>query len=391
MAVAMTHALVLGWARGDTGTLDELVAANLHLWPLLILVPLAAFGFVWAARQRRRALRDLGNPALVARLVSSVHHGNRLLAAILMTVVVAGVVVGLMRPQYGGTAKIVPASGLDIVLAVDYSKSMLAQDVYPSRSERLEAELSRFLDDADRRGDRVGVVVFAGNARGFPVTRDLRMLKLYLEKADPRTENPGGTAIGKALQLALTFLVDARRSSDEVLGEGADGVEDLLEAPRPEHDQAIILLTDGEDNASRPLELAEHARRLGVRIYTVGIGSKSGEPIQQFDENGEPAGFVTDDQGNYLMTRIDEELLQKLADETGGRYVRVDPKAFGLDEVRGMLEDLSRSQREDTIEINREEGFAFAIVPALLLLSLGLALGERRRLASPPAGEGRGA
>jgi Ca-activated chloride channel homolog len=305
-----------------------------------------------------------------------------LLVAICMSAAVACVVGAIMRPQYGGTAKIVPASGLDIVLAVDYSKSMLAQDVYPSRSERLEAELSRFLDDADRRGERVGVVVFAGNARGFPVTRDLRMLKLYLEKADPRTENPGGTAIGKALQLALTFLVDARRSSDEVLGDEAEAGEGdgRLDAPKPDHDQAIILLTDGEDNASRPLELADHARRLGVRIYTVGIGSKSGEPIQKFDEHGEPAGFVTDDAGNYLMTRIDEDLLQKLADETGGRYVRVDPKAFGLDEVRDMLEDLSRSQREDKIEINREEGFAFLVLPALVLLSLGLALGERRRV-----------
>lgn len=378
-------------ARAETGTLDELVAANVHLWPLLGLVPLAAFAFVWAARQRGRALRSLGNPALIERLVASVHRGNRLLVAVTMTVTIACVVGALMRPQYGGTAKIVPASGLDIVLAVDYSKSMLAQDVYPSRSERLEAELSRFLDDADRRGDRVGVVVFAGNARGFPVTRDLRMLKLYLEKADPRSENPGGTAIGKALQLALTFLVDARRSSDEVLeedaeGGGPDAVEALLEGPLPDHDQAIILLTDGEDNASRPLELAEQARRLGVRLYTVGIGSKSGEPIQKFDEDGAPAGFVTDDQGNYLMTRIDEELLRRLSDETGGRYVRVDPKAFGLDEVRGMLEDLSRSQREDKIEINREEGYAFLVIPALLLLSIGLSLGERRRRDSHRAG-----
>jgi Ca-activated chloride channel homolog len=374
--------ILLGWAPAVEGTLDELVAANLSLWPLLFVVPLVAFGFAWAARQRRRALHSLGNPALVDRLVATVHRGNRLLAAVCMTVAVACVVGALMRPQYGGTAKIVPASGLDIVLAVDYSKSMLAQDVYPSRSERLEAELARFLDDADRRGDRVGVVVFAGNARGFPVTRDLRMLKLYLEKADPRTENPGGTAIGKALQLALTFLVDARRTSDEILGEeGADeSMDALLEAPAPDHDQAIILLTDGEDNASRPLELAAQARRLGVRIYTVGIGSKSGEPIQKFDENGEPAGFVTDEAGNYLMTRIDEALLQQLADETGGRYVRVDPKAFGLDEVREMLEDLSRSQREDKIEINREEGYAFLVVPALVLLSLGLGLGERRRV-----------
>lgn len=370
----------------EVATLDEVVFGNLYLWPALLAVPPCVLAFVWAAQARRRALAKLGNPVLVQRLVGSVHQGNRLLSAIFVVVAVALVAGGLLRLQYGGTSKVVPASGLDVVLAVDYSKSMLAQDVYPSRSERLEAELARFLDDAEQRGDRVGVVVFAGAARGFPVCRDSRLLKLYLDKADPRTERPGGTAVGKALALSLTFLVDARRGLDELdeLDEQT-GAEPPPEAPPSgdvppaENDQAIVLLTDGEDNASRPLEVAQEAARLGVRVYTVGIGSASGEPVQKFDEEGNPDGFVTDEAGEYVMTRLDDEMLQKISEATGGRYVKIDPEKFSLDEVRNLLEELSRSQREDTVDIKREEGFAFLVIPALLLLTLALGLPDRRR------------
>ncbi len=359
----------------EAGTLDEVIAANEHLWPVGLVILAVIAAFIWAARQRERAVAKLGNASLLRRLLDTVNRPARLLSQVLVTLAVAMLFGGLLRVQYGGTAEVVPASGLDVVLVVDYSKSMLAQDVYPTRSERLEAELTRFLEDADRRGDRVGVVVFAGQPRGFPITRDSRMLKLYLDRADPRTENPGGTAIGRALKLALTFLVDARRPP-----EGAEPA-DAETIPVAENDQAIILLTDGEDTETRPLEVAAEAAQLGVKIYTVGIGSKSGEPVQTFDANGEPSGFATDAEGNYVMTRLDEALLEQVATSTGGRYVRVDPKAFGLDKVREMLEDLSRSQREDEIEIHRDEAFGFFLIPALLLLTLGLALPDRRRSA----------
>lgn len=385
-------AALLAWADPEAlGTLDEVVLESWELWPVLLTVPLVALAFAWAARQRRRAVRALGNPALVERLVSTVHHGRRLAVAIAMTSAVAAVGVGLLRLQYGGTAEVIPASGLDVVLAVDYSKSMLAQDVYPSRSERLEAELGRFLDDAGRRGDRVGVVVFAGNARGFPITPDMRLLKLYLADADPRFERPGGTALGKAITRSLAFLVDARRGVDDVPMAGedqadeAEGAEaDLArEIPPAENGQAIVLLTDGEDNQSRPLEAAEEAAKLGVRIYTVGIGSTSGEPIQTFDENGNPTGFVKDEQtGEYQMTRLDEGTLQEIAKITGGRYVKVESDRFSLDEVRDVLEELSRTQREDTIEVHHDEGYAIPVVAALALLCLALGLGDRRRPAA---------
>jgi Ca-activated chloride channel family protein len=170
---------------------DQVVLGRWDLAWLFVLVPLVAFGYLWAARQRRRALTGLGNQELVMRLVGSVHHGNRLVIAVVTTLAMLCLVVAMLRPQYGGTTRIVPVGGLDVVLVVDYSKSMLAKDVYPSRSERLAAELTRYLDEAERRGDQTGLVVFAGAARGLPVSRDTRILKLYLDKADPRTENPG--------------------------------------------------------------------------------------------------------------------------------------------------------------------------------------------------------
>ncbi len=355
--------------------LEGLVPARPDLLWLLIFVPLVAAAYIWAARQRRRAIAALGNPALVGKLLAGVHRGNRLTAAVLTVLTSLCIVLGLIRLQYGGVARIVPASGLDVVLVVDYSKSMLAQDVYPSRSERVAAELRRFLDRAENQGDRVGLVVFAGSARGLPVTRDARLLKLYLQKADPRFENPGGTAIGKALRLSLQYLREARAQE----GEEAAEAEAERALSSGEADQVIILLTDGEDTTSKPVEAAEEAARLGIRIYTVGIGSASGEPIQKFDENGEPAGYQTDKDGNYVMTRVDEGLLKQLATTTGGEYVHVDPQRFGLDKVGEWLTTLSRAQREDTVEIHRDEGFAFVVLPGLLLLSLSLGLGERRR------------
>jgi len=369
------------------GTLDEVVFQNWEsLWWVLLSVPLCVLAFIWAARQRKRAVEALGNATLVSRLVGSVHHGRRVLSTVAMTGAVAAVALGLLRLQYGGTAEVIPASGLDVVLAVDYSKSMLAQDVYPSRSERLEAELSRFLDDAGRRGDHVGVVVFAGAARGFPVTPDMRLLKLYLSDADPRFERPGGTAMGKALRRSLAYLVDARRGVDDAGEQEEPSDDEALDAaaiPPAENGQAIVLLTDGEDNASRPLEIAEEAARLGVRVFTVGIGSASGEPIQSFDANGTPTGFVKDEKtGEYRYTRLDEKLLEEIAKITGGRYVKVQTDSFSLDEVREVLEELSRTQSEDTIEVHHDEGFAIPLTAALVLLCLGLGSSDRRRVSA---------
>lgn len=368
--------------------MSELVLAKPIAAYLIFAVLAAIAAYVWGARQRRLANAKLGaaNTELLARLLASVDPARRLAQTILVVVAMALMVLALLRPQYGGVAKVVPSRGLDIVLAVDYSKSMLAQDVYPSRSERLEAELTRFIDESGRRGDRVGVVIFAGEARGFPLTSDVAVLQLFLEHADPRSENPGGTAIGKALDKAIELLVAVRREdaaarageSPLELTDEADADADE-QASLAEADQIIVLLTDGEDTVGDPMKLAERAKQLGIRIYAVGIGSESGEPVMSYDEKGEPNGYVTDKDGKPVMTRLDGGTLEQLAGATQGEYIHVEPDRFGLDRVRELIGELSTAQREQSITIHREEGFVFLIIPAIVLLGAALALGERRR------------
>jgi Ca-activated chloride channel family protein len=152
-------------------------------------------------------------------------------------------------------------------------------------------------------------------------------------------------------------------------------------------DQIVILLTDGEDTVGRPLEVAKRAAQLGVRIYGVGIGSTSGEPVMQYDESGEPVGYATDKAGKPQMTRLDKTTLEQLAKATKGEYVHVAAEQFGLDEVRELVEGLSAAQRESSIEIHREEGFGLFVIPGIVLLALSLALGDRRR--NPDGGPDR--
>lgn len=370
----------------EQGISDLVFARKGLVWVPLLTMTLAGLAYLWGAQARRKGVESLGNPALIERLLATVDHGKRVLRAALVLVTMGLVGVAMLRLQYGGVARVLPTRGLDIVLAVDYSKSMLAEDVYPSRSERLEAELTRFIDESGRRGDRVGVVIFAGAARSFPVTSDMGVLSLFLEHADPRTENPGGTAIGKALDKSIDLLVAVRRDdsgarADQVEGEDDSGAPEVAPA-LSEADQVIVLLTDGEDTVGRPEEVAARAEQLGIRIYTVGIGSDSGEPIMRYDADGQPAGYATDADGKPVMTRLDEGTLKTLADQTRGKYVRVKPESFGLDAIRKEVEGLAKAQREAAVEIHREEAFAFFTIPAVLVLSLALGLGDRRR---PPA------
>ncbi len=351
---------------------------------VLALLPVAIGAYLYGRKRRRESMHALGYAPLIARLTESVNPTARWLRAALVVAALGLLGFGLMRPQHGGVAKVIPTRGLDIVLAVDYSKSMLVDDVYPSRVERLEAELAHFLDDARSRGDRVGVVVFAGAARGMPVTSDTRLLKMYLQHADPKTENPGGTALGKALKMSLDLLLEARRGGATI--EDADDPESGLSSSLSlaegetldEADQVIILLTDGEDNASEPMAVAAEARQLGVRIFTVGIGSKSGQPVMKFDAAGEADGWVKDEEGKVVMTRLDEDTLKALAKETKGDYIHVEADSFGLDEVREKMAGLAAAQREDEVKIEREESYPFLIFPAFLLLCLALGISDRR-------------
>ena len=230
--------------------------ANPHALWLLLAVPAAVIAYGLGFASRRRRLARLGDEALIALMASTVSVPRKVARAALVVTALGLLALALARPQAGGRARVAQQRGLDLVVALDFSRSMLAKDVYPSRLERAKRELGQLLDGLG--GDRVGVVAFAGESLTYPPTTDYSAVKLFWRDLGPWDMPVGGTAIGRAIKSALEQLTALRVKGGATRG------------------QAILLLTDGEDNESEPLDAAEEASKLGVKIFTVGIGSRSG-------------------------------------------------------------------------------------------------------------------
>ncbi|HXU65519.1 MAG TPA: VWA domain-containing protein, partial [Polyangia bacterium] len=275
------------------------------LW-LLLVVPAVALAFVWGFEVRRRRLARLGDAALIARMTATVSVARKWARAVLVVVAIGLAALALARPQAGGRARLAKQRGLDLVVALDFSRSMLAKDVYPSRLERAKRELEQLLDT--RAGDRIGVVAFAGEPLTYPPTTDYAAVKLFWRDLGPWDMPVGGTAIGRAVRAALDQLVALREKGGATRG------------------QAILLLTDGEDTESEPLQMADEASKLGVKIFTVGIGSRSGELIPEYDEQGKVTGYVKDAEGHYVTSRLAEDMLADIARRTGGQYFHADSR-----------------------------------------------------------------
>jgi Ca-activated chloride channel homolog len=328
------------------------------LW-LLFVVPAAVIGYGLAFAVRRRRLARLGDEVLVAKMTSNVSMGRKLARAALMVVALALVALALARPQAGARARLAKQRGLDLVVALDFSRSMLAKDVYPSRLERAKRELDQLLDGL--AGDRVGVVAFAGETLSYPPTTDYAAVKLFWRDLGPWDMPVGGTAIGRAINAALAELKNLRAKGGATRG------------------QAILLLTDGEDTDSVPLEAADEASKLGVKIFTVGIGSRSGELIPEYDGEGKVTGYVKDSEGKYVTSRLGEEALAEIARRTGGDFFHADAKRFGVEEAARALAGLKRTENEARLVREYDEIFEWLIAPALALLVLEACMSERRR------------
>jgi Ca-activated chloride channel homolog len=328
------------------------------LWSLL-LVPLVVLALAVSFTRRRRLLERLGGRLLVERMAASVSVPRKVLRAGLVVLALALLLLAAARPQVGGRAKLERQRGLDMVVALDFSRSMLARDMYPSRLERAKRELERLMDRL--AGDRVGLVAFAGEVMTYPPTTDYAAVKLFWRDLTPGDMPVGGTAIGPALRAGLDQLTRLRQKGRET------------------RSQVILLLTDGEDTASEPLQVAEEASRLGVKIFAVGIGSRSGELVPQVDESGNVTGYLKDPDGKYVTSRLAEDLLGKLASATGGEYLRADAKRFGVEAVEEALAGLKRTENEARLVKQYDDVYELLVLPAFLLLVGEACLNERRR------------
>jgi Ca-activated chloride channel family protein len=333
--------------------------ANPHALWLLLTVPAAVLAYTLAFARRRRLLARLGDAPLVAKMAADVSMPRKRLRAVMVVVALAFLAVAVARPQAGGRARLTKQPGLDMIVALDFSRSMLAKDVYPSRLERAKRELEQLMDGLG--GDRIGLVAFAGETLSYPPTTDYAAVKLFWRDLYPWDMPVGGTAIGQAMRASLDLLTRLRAKGG------------------PSRAQVILLLTDGEDTDSEPMAVAEEASKLGVKVFTVGIGSRSGELIPEYDETGKVTGYVKDKDGKYVTSRLAEEMLMQIAQKTGGEYFHADPKRFGVEQIAHALAGLKRSENEARVVKQYDEIYELFLLPAFLLLVAEACTSERRR------------
>ncbi len=320
-----------------------------YLW-LLTLIPLFVVLFAGVAAQRHRRLARFGNPDTLAELMPEVSNGRVVLKFILFCGAVALVVLAAARPQFGSKLREEKARGVEMMLVVDVSNSMLAEDFEPNRLERTKYAINRLFDGLKQ--DRVGLIVFAGEPRvQLPITSDYRMAKAFARHIDPSQVSVQGTAIGKALEQALLSFsgeTDEKRS------------------------RAIILITDGENHDDDAVAVAKRAAEQGIRIYTIGIGTPEGAPIEIDGE------FIRDEQGEMVVSKLNEEMLAQIADLTGGAYVRATKQDIGLDEIVRSINEMEQSELSTVRFEEFNEQYQYLLIAALVLLVAEFFLLARR-------------
>jgi Ca-activated chloride channel family protein len=341
------------------------VAVSWHsgelLW-LLCLLPFLAAAPVVASFLRRKARERFGAEQTAAQMIVGRSAGLRATRAVLLVLGIALAIVALARPQYGSRTKLLRKRGVDVVVVLDFSKSMLAQDVRPSRIERAKAELTRFISELG--GDRIGIVAFAGDTMEFPMTVDYAAATLFFRELTPTDMPVGGTAIGRALIAAKRLLERGDR-------EHAD----------PEHGRAkvVVLLTDGEDHEGDPVKAAEELKTIDAKVFVLAVGSRSGEPIPTYAEDGTWTGYMRDDQGNPILSSLSKEAedqLKQIASITHGSYFEPRQGSIGVDQVRAQMRKMKQSELKSRRVTVHEERYALVLLLAFLLIVLEALLPE---------------
>lgn len=320
-----------------------------YIW-LLVAVPVFFAIFWLAQRNRRRRLARFGCPATIEELMPDVSNGRVVLKFILFCTAFALAVLAAARPQLGSKLREQQSQGIEMMLAIDVSNSMLAEDFEPNRLERTKYAVNKLFDGLHQ--DRVGVIVFAGEPKvQLPITSDYRMAKAFARRIDPSLVSVQGTAVGKALEQALlSFSGDTEQT----------------------HGRVIILITDGENHDDDALAVAQRAKEAGIRIFTIGIGTPEGAPIRIDGE------YIKDEKGDMVVSKLNERMLAEIAEITDGAYVRSSKQSIGLEEIVARIDEMEQTEFS-TIQFEEfNEQYQYLLAAALALLLAEMLLLDRR-------------
>ena len=312
--------------------------------------------FVWAMHNKKQALGKFVQAKLLPELISKVNFKFQVLKFSIIAIAIIFSILALMRPQWGFNLQEVKRKGLDILIAIDTSKSMLAEDVLPNRLARSKLAVKDLIKKL--KGDRIGLIAFSGTAfLQCPLTADYSGFALSLADLTTDIIPKGGTSISSAIKVAL---------------EGYDGQEG--------GNKALIIITDGEDHEGDPVKLAKELKAKGIKIFCIGIGTNQGELIQLTVSQGNKS-FLKDKSGNVVKSRLNESILQTIALTTGGIYVRSSGAKFGLDLIYD--EKFSKMEKKETGSKMSKvyyERFQIPLAIALMLLILELFISDKKSI-----------
>ena len=317
---------------------------------LLIILPFIAAFYIYSNYRRKRNIRKFGDPELLAKLMPEVSKYRPNVKFWLTFAALTLTIFLLARPQFGSKLETVKRKGVEVVIALDISNSMLAQDVTPSRLDKSKKLISKLVDEFDN--DKVGLIVFAGDAfTQLPITSDYVSAKMFLESISPALITTQGTAIGKAIDVAM-------RSFTPQEGVG----------------RAIVIITDGENHEGGAVEAAQEAAKKGIRVFVLGVGSPDGAPIPIEGTNE----YRKDNSGNVIVTRLNEQMCQEIAKAGDGMYIRVDNTNSAQRALNSEINKMAKTDVESSVYTEFNEQFQALAWLILILLLVEMLILERK-------------
>ncbi len=318
----------------------------------LILVPVFMVLFMLMKYWQRKALAKFGDSHLMLKLIPQLSKSRPLIKFIFLMLAFMSLVVAIANPQIGSRLEKAQRKGIDLIIALDVSNSMMAQDIKPNRLDASKQAIVKVIDKL--QGDRIGLIIFAGRAyTQLPITTDYAAAKMFLSTVSPDMLPVQGTAIGEAIILSTNSFSDN------------------------EHNKSIIVISDGENHEGNALEAAESALEKGIKVYTIGMGLPEGGPIPEYT-NGEITGYWKDSENNTVTTKLNEPILQQIAAAGEGYYVRANNSQAGLNKILEEIDKLEESEFETQTFSDYEDRFQYFIALALFLLIVEFIIVERK-------------
>jgi Ca-activated chloride channel family protein len=322
-----------------------------YLYALLVIPVLIAL-FWYSRIRRKQALALFGQKEILSVLMPNVSSGRPVLKFVILMLALGSIIIAIARPQFGSKLKTEKRKGIELIIALDVSNSMMAEDIEPNRLERSKRAISQLVDKLSN--DKIGLIVFAGDAyTQLPITADYVSAKLFLNSISTNIVATQGTAIGAAIELGMKSF-----------------------NPQFQGSKAMIIITDGENHEDDAIGAAKAAAEQGIVIYTIGMGLPQGGPIPDYS-NGMKS-YRKDREGNTVVTKLDEPMLQKIAEAGKGAYIRANNAQVGLNNLFSEVNKMEKSELETQIYADYDDKFQYFIGLALFLILLDFMVLERK-------------